>query len=183
MSDIDTNVLQALYALRDPVVTQAFIWFTELGSAIFVGGVAACTMLLLLIRAKFSYCIGLGIAVGGAGATVYSLKEIVGRLRPAEMYQAYLETGFAFPSGHAALSLALYGFLSYLAWKYLPRGRAIAMIVLAALLSAAIGFSRLYLGVHYLSDVLAGFAFAAVFLSLGILTSERFGRSSILNGV
>ena len=77
------------------------------------------------------------------------------------------------------MSLALYGFLAYLAWKNLPRKQGAGVVVLAMVLIGLIGLSRLYLGLHYASDVLGGYAIAALFLGLGIWTSERLSRYSI----
>ena len=69
------------------------------------------------------------------------------------------ETSFSFPSGHSSVAIAFYGALALVLARLLPRWRArLALALAAAALVAVIGLSRLYLGVHYLSDVLAGFA-------------------------
>jgi membrane-associated phospholipid phosphatase len=179
MNVIDTSVLHTLYALRDPTVAQAFMWITELGSTLMIGGISLCVGLLLIVREKISYFLGLSITIAGTGAVVFILKEIFGRARPDALYQAYAETGFAFPSGHAALSLALYGFLAYLAWKYYSRKPALLVISLMTLIVGLIGFSRLYLGLHYASDVIAGYAIAAIFLTLGTAIANKLSRSPI----
>ena len=179
MSGIDASVLHALYALRDPSAVQTFIWITELGSTVLIGGIALTAGLWLLLREHISYFAGLCVSVLGTAGFVFALKELIERARPDVMYQAYLESGYSFPSGHAAMSLALYGFLAYLAWKNLPRKQSIVIIVLAIALTGLIGLSRLYLGLHFLSDVLGGYAIAALFLGLGIWVSERLSRHSI----
>jgi len=181
MSEIDVDVLHALYALRDPAALQVFVWITELGSTLVIGGIALCVGLCLLSRARLAYFAGLCVSVMGTVAVVFLLKEIVARARPDVLYQVYAEDSFAFPSGHAALSLALYGFLSYLAWKTLPRNRAVIASCAAALLIGLIGFSRLYLGLHYASDVAGGYAIGGAFLALGILLAERLKRHPILS--
>ena len=94
-------------------------------------------------------------------------------------YQAYIENGFSFPSGHAALSLALYGFLTYLAWKNFPQRYRIILVAIAALLVGLIGLSRLYLGLHFVSDVLVGYAIGTILLAGGIFVSERLSRRSV----
>ncbi|OGG80411.1 hypothetical protein A3A39_02540 [Candidatus Kaiserbacteria bacterium RIFCSPLOWO2_01_FULL_54_13] len=176
MSGIDTYVLEALYTLRDPSIVQFFIGITELGSTLAIGGVALALGLYLLFREQLSYFAGLCVSVMGTTVTVFILKEFIERARPDTLYQAYLETSFAFPSGHAALSLALYGFIAYLAWKNLSQTRSVVVPLLAALLVGLVGFSRLYLGLHVVSDVLAGYAVGVIFLALGIWISERLKR-------
>ena len=179
MSGIDADVLHALYALRDPSAVKTFIWITELGGTVLIGGIAFALGLYFLLRKQFYSLTGLVVSIAGTAAVVFLLKEIIARARPDVFYQAYLEDGFSFPSGHAAMSLALYGFLAYLAWKNLPRKQGAGVVVLAMVLIGLIGLSRLYLGLHFLSDVLGGYAIAALFLGLGIWVSERLSRHSI----
>jgi membrane-associated phospholipid phosphatase len=179
MNAIDTSILHALYALRDPALTQVFIYISELGSVLMIGSIALSAGLFLIVREKISYFLGLSVAVASTGAIVYLVKELIDRARPDVLYQAYLETSPAFPSGHAAFSLALYGFIAYLAWKHLPRPYAVASVALTLLLVGLIGFSRLYLGLHYFSDVVAGYAIAAAFLTLGITIVRKLSRSVI----
>lgn len=179
MSGVDASVLHALYALRDPSAVQTFVWITELGSTVVIGGIALSAGLWLLLREHISYFAGLCVSILGTAGFVFALKELIERARPDVMYQAYLESGYSFPSGHAALSFALYGFLVYLAWKNLPRKQSIAIVALAIVLAGLIGLSRLYLGLHFLSDVLGGYAIAALFLGLGIWASERLNRNRI----
>lgn len=107
-----------------------------------------------------------GIAV--TGATVAVLKLLTDRARPAEAALLH-ETSGAFPSGHAALSLFFFGFLSYLLSRRV-RKKSYRTLVFTAGLSIAglIGASRVYLNIHWVSDVLGGFALAAAFLSLCI---------------
>lgn len=173
---MDALILQVLYEMREIPFTYVFIAITEIGSTVAIGGIALALGLALIARKHFSSFIGLSVSVLGTAATVFSLKEIVERARPDMVYQAYLETGFSFPSGHASLSLALYGFIAFLVWKHASHQRTLAVAVVIVLVGL-IGFSRLYLGVHYASDVLAGYAVGAAFLFAGIRISERLSRS------
>lgn len=92
------------------------------------------------------------------------LKNYFERARPlGETYTT--ATGFSFPSGHAMLSLAYYGFLLLLLQKYYPRHK-IALRVTCVLIILAIGFSRIYLNVHFTSDVLGGYFFGALLLAV-----------------
>lgn len=181
MSGFDSYILNALFVLRSDGLVQIFTAITQFGSTSVIGGIALAAGLYLLARKRIAYFAGLCMSVVGTIIVVFPLKELVARARPDVLYQAFSEDTFAFPSGHAAFSMALYGFLAYLAWKQFPRQYAIAFIVCAAVLIGFIGFSRLYLGLHFVSDVAAGYVTGAVFLTLGIWVSERLSRSRILS--
>ena len=171
---LDQQILEGLYAMRNPEAVQVLIRITELGSTMFIGGLALCAGLIFLLRGKVAYFTGLAISVAGSAAAVFLLKEIIHRARPDTMFQAYLETGFSFPSGHAAMSLALYGFLAWFVWRRIPRtGWHVAALPAAAILIGTIGFSRMYLGVHHASDVLGGFLVAGLFVWLAAIVTRK----------
>ena len=100
-------------------------------------------------------------------------KELFARPRPYFEHPLVLETSYSFPSGHATMSLIFYGMLAYFCVLALRTWRArTAVIFGASLLVLLIGFSRIYLGVHYFSDVVAGFASGGIWLSALITGSE-----------
>ena len=181
IGSLDLSVLLALFAMRDQGTVQLFIWISELGSTMVIGGLAVCAALLFASRGRLTYLAGLIMSVVGSAATVFILKEIIHRARPDALYQAYAVTDFSFPSGHATMSLALYGFLAYVLWNTLSSKvwRIVAVLGLG-LLIALISFSRLYLGVHYLSDVAGGLVIGSFFLSLAVFTSERLWRTTTI---
>ena len=98
------------------------------------------------------------------------LKRILRRPRPTE-FRIVEETGYSFPSGHSMVSMAFYGYLIYLIYRYI-KNKYIkwSLIVLLSILICLIGISRIYLGVHYTSDVLGGFllsiSYLVVYISL-----------------
>ena len=94
------------------------------------------------------------------------LKNIVERPRP-EGYRLIDETGYSFPSGHSMISAAFYGLLIYIIWKNL-KNKTLRLILCVALsiLTILIGVSRIYLGVHYASDVVGGFVISIAYLTL-----------------
>jgi undecaprenyl-diphosphatase len=107
------------------------------------------------------------------------LKEVFARPRPYFEHPLALETSYSFPSGHATMSLICYGMLAYFAVLALRTWRAKTAVVFgAAFLVLLIGFSRIYLGVHYFSDVIGGFASAGAWLSVLITGSETIRRRS-----
>lgn len=96
------------------------------------------------------------------------IKQILQRPRPTE-YRIIDETGYSFPSGHSMVSMAFYGFLIYLIYKYVKnKYLKIGLIILLSILIISIGISRIYLGVHYTSDVIAGFLVSVSYLVLYI---------------
>jgi undecaprenyl-diphosphatase len=110
--------------------------------------------------------------VGGSTGLSYLLtlviKELVHRPRPVSSLVDIYETvgGFSFPSGHVMLSVALYGSLLYFAWKVLkPLGWRITILILLGLLLVSVGISRIYLGAHWLSDVVGAYLFGVTVLA------------------
>lgn len=102
------------------------------------------------------------------------LKNILQRPRPTE-YRIIEETGYSFPSGHSMISMAFYGYIIYLIYKYV-KNKYIKWfsIVLLSILICSIGISRIYLGVHYTSDVLGGFLISISYLVIYISAVNKF---------
>ena len=97
-----------------------------------------------------------------------SLKYLFARTRPIDI-NLIVENGYSFPSGHSMVSLAFYGFFIYIiAHKRIKKNKKIFYCILLSLLTLLIGISRIYLGVHYASDVLAGFALSMAYLIIYI---------------
>jgi undecaprenyl-diphosphatase len=112
-------------------------------------------------------------AVAGSAVLNHLLKVLFARPRPHFEHPLLVETSYSFPSGHAMESFVVYGMLAYFAVLALRSWESRG----AALLVVLIGFSRMYLGVHYLSDVLAGYAAGGVWLSALITGTETIRRS------
>lgn len=121
------------------------------------------------------------IAIGGV-LLMFILKQLFNRSRPLVPLLEPVQ-GLSFPSGHALMSLSFYGLLIFLTWENV-RNRVLKwiLIILFLLLIILIGFSRIYLRLHYFSDVVAGFAAGIIWLSLSIWVLrriERFSRKEI----
>lgn len=140
-------------------------FITNFGGAIFL--ITLTVILVILIKNKK---IGLSIFSNLVIITVLNqlLKRILQRPRPTE-FRIIEETGYSFPSGHSMVSMAFYGYLIYLIYKYVEnRYVKWISIVLLSILICAIGVSRIYLGVHYTSDVLGGFLISVSYLVIYI---------------
>jgi membrane-associated phospholipid phosphatase len=130
-------------------------------------------------RKKWPDAAGLAVSVFGSAGVLFALKELIGRPRPLGPIPAYIETSFSFPSGHATLSIAFFAFLLWTVYGSMSPLWKRSGLISASIIILAIGFSRLYLGVHYLSDVLAGYILGGVFMALGIATVRKLrGRAT-----
>ena len=146
-------------------------FITNFGGAIFL--IVVTIVLFILIKNKK---IRLSIFSNLVIITILNqlLKRILQRPRPTE-YRIIEETGYSFPSGHSMISMAFYGYLIYLIYKY-AKNKYIKWIsiVLLSILICAIGISRIYLGVHYTSDVLGGFLISISYLIIYIGAVNKF---------
>ena len=142
----------------------------------FFGG-ATCLIgltLVLFITIK-NKKIGLLIGINLVTITILNqiFKFILQRPRPTEN-RIINENGYSFPSGHSMISMAFYGFLIYLIYKYVKNKKIkYISITLISVLIIFIGISRIYLGVHYTSDVLAGFLFSISYLIIYVLIANN----------
>lgn len=146
---------------------------TALGSA--KGLIAEAVILLIVLCAAKQPKLGMSIAVNLLLAWLLNsrLKLIFRRPRPADPWLVQ-EGGFSFPSGHSMVSMAFYGFLIYLVWRCVtnPKRRYVLTAVLGVLI-LLIGLSRIYLGVHYVTDVLGGFLIALCYLTIYTAAADR----------
>lgn len=168
--DIIGYNLVSTYLISD-FVTPIAKFITNFGGAICLTSIAV--ILLAVIKNKK---IGISIILNLVVATIlnFLLKNILQRPRPME-YRIIDESGYSFPSGHSMVSMAFYGFLMYLIYKYV-KNKYIkwTLITILGILTISIGISRIYLGVHYTSDVFAGFLMAISYLIVYISIVNKF---------
>lgn len=146
-------------------------FITNFGGAIILIGLAF-TLLIFIKNKK----IGVSIISNLAIITLLNqlLKRIVQRPRPTE-FRIVEESGYSFPSGHSMVSMAFYGYLIYLIYKYVKnKYLKWISIILLSILICSIGISRIYLGVHYTSDVLGGFFISISYLIIYISAVNKF---------
>ena len=144
---------------------------TNFGGAIFLI-IATITLFILIKNKKIGFSIIFNLVI----ITILNqlLKNILQRPRPTE-FRIIEETGYSFPSGHSMISMAFYGYLIYLIYKYVEnKYLKWALIVLLSILICTIGISRIYLGVHYTSDVLGGFLISISYLVIYVSATNKF---------
>lgn len=173
----DVRFEQLLLAARSVPLLEIFGWITLLGNTVVVIGIAALTSIAIFFyKIDRAYLVGFSSTLLGAAASDYFMKVIVARARPGDFIPSVIETSYSFPSGHATAALALYGFIAYaLCRRYPKHARKIVATVTAVIL--AVGFSRLYLGVHFPSDVIAGYLLGGLWLLLGVTITDRLRLS------
>ena len=169
---LDMRFTAMLYSIRSEWLSYVLFAFTKLGNretVFIVGGVVTA---IFLYRKRFVAILAFWLALAGVGITVQYGKTIISRDRPAKVAY-YPVDNFSFPSGHATTVVALYGMLAYFLYRHFNSPRYQRLTIWAsAVLVVIVGFSRIYLGVHYLSDVLAGFMLGALWLLVGISLME-----------
>jgi undecaprenyl-diphosphatase len=154
-----------------PLLT-IFVWITALGAGPTLTAVSIVATGFLWSFLRPLFIVPLWISFLGAQATTWLGKYVIARQRP-EFIEAASAMSPSFPSGHATASMALYGFLAYVLARDLANLRArFELAFWAGMLIVAIGFSRIFLSVHYTSDVLAGFLVGAFWLLVGFALSE-----------
>lgn len=150
-------------------LTHIIKFITFLGSATFV--ISLTVLALLFLKNKK---IGIFMALDLIVITIfqYILKPIFGRIRPVDI-NLIEETSYSFPSGHSLTAMAFYGFIIYLIYKSNLKYKKVYIILLSVLI-LLIGLSRVYLGVHFITDVLGGFTFSLFYLIILIELSKKY---------
>ena len=166
--NFDQLLSTSLHQQASPLEILLFRTITALGGPYVTTTLGIGVALLLFIYRQRLLAIGWIIAVFGGGLVNLLLKAIFQRPRPTFDVPLVTEIGWSFPSGHAMGSLIIYGMLAYLLVIWVDHRWDKLIVVLAVAVIILIGFSRIYLGAHYFSDVVAGFAAGLVWLAICI---------------
>lgn len=159
-----------------PATLRGFAAITRLGDVAVVAGLAALVALVLLWRGRRRLALAWAAAIALGGALNLVLKALFERVRPPHEHGLVHAEGWSFPSGHASGAMLLYGLLGYLVAREVPPAWRLPVALIAALLIVLVGFSRVILQVHYLSDVLAGYASAAAWSAAWVAGLELARR-------
>ncbi len=166
---IDNNYIDNFFAFSSKYA-KVFSFITRIGD--WYSFIVITLLVLVFFNKKYFKYIGINLAV----ITVINqlLKIIIRRSRPVA--SLIKTSGYSFPSGHAMVSMAYYGFIIYLVLKSNIKNKyKCFLIVLLSAIILLIGFSRIYLSVHYLTDVIAGFSISIIYLTLFTYLLERRG--------
>jgi undecaprenyl-diphosphatase len=169
----DIRLENLIAVFRSATLTKFFFWITLLGKWETITIFTVSTITILWIKNKRNYITPLLLSIIGSEIFTSLGKIILHRSRPDTAL--YIENTFSFPSGHATIAMSFYGFLTYLLIRNFSKWKRKTNIFFSGFaIIILIGFSRLYLGVHYLSDVLGGYLSGAIWLIIAISLSEYF---------
>ena len=175
MDFADSIIIWLVRCFARPGLDTVMIAITNIGSVRFYGLFMPIILAGLAFFQRWREAASLAICLGGAAGLNYLLKNLFERARP-DLFRVVEETGYSFPSGHAMVALCFYGMIVYLAGRSIAsRCQRFGLYFLAAILVIAIGISRIYLGVHYPSDVLGGYVAGAMWLSFCIAALAWYG--------
>ena len=162
----DDRIATWVRGLRTPGLTTFFRTVTHLSDVWFVTGVVVLVAATLLLRRQLGMAVAVLTASAGAAVITTLVKEFVGRARPPVVGRLVEAVGEAFPSGHSSQAVACYGALALVvaATTSRPAVRVTAPVV-AVVVALTVGVSRVYLGVHWPSDVLSGWIVGLAWLA------------------
>ena len=169
INHLDTLVHSYILGIRNKNLTSILLTITNISSA-YALIVLSILLLIIIKEKKIPLLITLNLICS------YTLnafaKVIFTRPRPVGI-NLIEEAGFSYPSGHSMVSMAYYGFIAYLIYKKQTNKLIKTIIIISLLLTILlVGFSRIYLGVHYLSDVIGGFLLSIIYLMIFIKYSK-----------
>jgi len=168
LDGVDSYVFHSLQELRTPWVFNAMVFITQFGDKALLVTVLAGGVAWLFWKGNTRAALHWLAAFAATGLLTWVLKNTVRSERPVEFY-----AGFSFPSAHTSMSVAVYGFMALMMARELPVQRRWIPYTCAGLMIALIAMSRLYLGVHWLSDVVAALSLGLAWLALIGIAYDR----------
>lgn len=175
ISWVDYVIISFVQGLEAPALTSIMKFFTFIGGGapVVIVSLMAGLFLFKILHHRRELILFIWVVIGSSLLND-ALKLIFHRARPT-LHRIIDANGFSFPSGHSMAAFSLYGVMAFLLWRHLSssKGRAI-LIVLSVVMILMIGISRIYLGVHYPSDVLGGFLASGCWLSVSIWLYQRY---------
>lgn len=172
MARADAALAAAIGAHASRATLQTFATLTHFGDTLTLALLGTGVTLLLWRQRQRALLLGWMLAVGGNALLNPALKRIFERVRPAHEHGLVNELSWSFPSGHTSGSTVAYCMLAYLALRLLPAVWHLPAVLAASALAFTVGSSRIFLQVHYASDVAAGFASGLAWLAVCIASVE-----------
>ena len=168
---LDLAVQKAFFSLRSQILNPIVILITHLSDTVTI--IAFCAILLVMPNRK-QYGVPLSLAALGGLAFYKPMKHIFLRARPDTALHLVTQGGYSFPSGHSVTSAIFYGLLIYLLNRHCKNEKLKKILgAVCGFLALAIGPSRIYVGVHWPTDVLAGWCIGGAVLLVSICILER----------
>ncbi|WP_373230101.1 phosphatase PAP2 family protein [Cohnella sp.] len=179
----DLSVMAWVQSFESDKLTLIMEGFSWIGATVPVTLLTIALAMFLFFVFKHRYeLLLLLVVVGGSNVLNVKLKHVFRRERP-DLHRIVEEAGYGFPSGHSVAVIALYGVLIYLLWRHVNsrKGKA-ALIFIGLLMVIGIGLSRIYLGVHFPSDVIGGYLVSGAWLAMCIEIFRMFSKPNNAGG-
>ena len=171
----DQTVISFIQGFESPTLTSIMKFFTYIGSfsVVVVLSIMALLFLYFVLKHRIELLL-FGTVILGTPMINRILKQFFHRARP-DLHRLIEIGGYSFPSGHAMNAFAVYGILAFLLWRHIPTrlGRTV-LIMMSTLFILMIGTSRIYLGVHYPSDIIGGYFASGFWLASSIWFFQRY---------
>lgn len=170
----DNWLVEQIKLLRTPFLDNFFSFLTNLGSGYFIIGAFLVLTIVLARSRRRKAAVAVFLTLLGSEILIYLFKDFFNRPRP---FGCFSDTDcFSFPSGHTTLAFYFYGILAYLTVRFLRLTKTTAWLVgsIFGVLILLIAFSRIYLGYHFLTDVIGGFLLGGVFLLVAAILVDFF---------
>jgi undecaprenyl-diphosphatase len=178
LSIIDNYIYNSISRMINNTNTEIMKGITSFGNVDLIILISFFILVLLINHPKY-YLYGPAIffVAGSADAISFILKDIFHRSRP-DVLRLVTENSYSFPSAHSLVSICFYGIIIYLVIKMLKGKSRYIVTSLLVLLIILIGLSRIYLGVHYFSDIIGGYCIGFIWLIVCIRLIKRFLKQS-----
>ncbi|WP_300013967.1 phosphatase PAP2 family protein [Pseudonocardia sp.] len=176
---LDARFLGEAVESRTGGLNTVAVTITEVGNTFAMGLLATLVGIRCWARGRRADAVFVVGAMAGAALLFRGIKILVDRPRPPELTQVVRESNESLPSGHATMSIVVIGSLVVLAWAGRGRAARTAMVVVAALWVGAVGSTRVYLGVHWFSDVVVGWLLGAAWLAACAATWIWWRRAAV----
>ncbi|QSF47090.1 phosphatase PAP2 family protein [Paenibacillus tianjinensis] len=174
-ASFDNFITRNVQSAESPVLTVIAKNLSLIGSTWFVVVLSLVTITLLFLVLKHRMELILFVWVALGSQLLNTLFKLWFRRERPTIHRLIEQEGFSFPSGHSMAAFSLYGAVAYLLWRHMRyRAQRILLILFTVLMTAGIGWSRVYLGVHYPSDVIGGYAASGAWLMLSIAGFEAY---------
>jgi undecaprenyl-diphosphatase len=177
LDSLDAAARSFVQTIASPPLTAAMRGFTWLGEGVILAPLVILVVVLFYRARRPHHAWLFGLAIGGAEILEQALKLLFHRPRPEPFFGLPKPATYSLPSGHAMVCACFFGLLAALIAAREPRrGLRIAIWTAAALCAAMIGFSRIYLGVHYATDVIGGWVTAILWMIAVYVAYKRRRR-------
>jgi undecaprenyl-diphosphatase len=177
LEQTDRRVHDRFVNERSPGATVFFVTMTNIGGPAGVTVILAVVGIVLTVRRRWRWLVYVVVTAGGGAVLDLELKRYFARARPDVAEMLRTASGYSFPSGHAMVSAFGFGLLAYLAFRTIQSWAAkTAVIAFLYTLVAAVALSRVYLGVHWISDVFAGLTAGTVWVTTTTVAYETMRR-------